>query len=313
MKLIRNLLIFLVVTVAVVFLARNVILKAAIEQGVTTVTGFKTTVEGIQYEFPSTIHIKGLEIQNPAGFNEKVFTNIPEIYVNLVFAEILQGKAVHLREVRLDLQKIHIEKNEKGISNIELLSSVGGQPAKPSSTSAKPAPGEKKPAMPFLLDKLELTIRNVGFEDRSATAGVTSVVTPKRVSVDLNVNKEIFTNITDPMTLVNVIVMKILKGATFGNLLNLDPSKLMNENLNAAMSSGQELLNKQTQALQQQTSALLQSQTTQKAGALLDSSLQSTQGALGDTTTAAKEKLSGLFGKVKNLQTNEAATEVNAS
>lgn len=311
MKLIKNLIIFLVVAVAVLFVARNVVLKAAIEQGVSAVTGFKTTLEGIKYEFPSTIHIKGLEIQNPAGFNEKVFTNIPEIYVNLVFAELLQGKAVHLREVRLDLQKIHIEKNEKGVTNIELLSSVGGkQPAKPSEP-AKPAPGEKKPAMPFLLDKLELTIRNVGFEDRSA--GIASAVTPKKVSVDLNVNKEVFTNITDPMTLVNVIVMKILKGATFGNLLNLDPSKMMNENLNAAMSSGQEMLNKQTAALQQQANTMLQSQATKQASELLGSSMQSAQSSLGDSTAAAKEKLSGLFGKVKSLQPTETVTETQTS
>jgi hypothetical protein len=312
MKLIRNLLVFLVVTVAVVFLARNAILKAAIEQGVTVVTGFKTTVAGIKYDFPSRIHIQGLEIQNPAGFNEKVFTNIPEIYVDLILPELLQGKGLHLPEVRLNLQEVHIEKNEKGVSNIELLSSVGGSQTKPSGAPAKPAPGEKKPALPFQLDKLELTIRNVSFEDRSGLLGAATVV-PKKVSVDLNVNKEIFTNIADPMTLVNVIVMKIVKGATFGNLLNLDPSKLMNESLSSAMSSGQEMLNKQTAALQQQTSALLQSQTTQKAGALLDSSLQSTQGALGDTTAAAKEKLSGLFGKVKSLQSGEAATEATAS
>ena len=36
------------------------------------------------------------------------------------------------------------------------------------------------------------------------------------------------------------------------------------------------------------------------------------QGALGDTATAAKEKLSGLFGKVKSM-TSEQSTETASS
>ncbi len=319
MKLIRNLLIFLVVIVAVAFLMRNTILKAAIEQGVTSVTGFKTKVDSVKYDFPSTIQIQGLEIQNPAGFKEKVFTSIPEIYADLVFLELVQGKRIHLREVRLSLQEIHIEKNEKGVSNIELLSSVGGSQAKPGGP-AKPAPAEKKPAMPFLLEKLELTIRNVSYEDHSGALGAAPVV-PKRVAVDLNVDKELFANIQDPQTLVNLIVVKIVRGATFGNLLNLSPDKLLGENFNAIMSSGQQLIGQQAQALQNQlgsvsnqaTSLVNQSQVAQKAGALVDSSMQNAQGALGDSATAAKDKLSGLFGKVKSLQSGEQTAETQAS
>ncbi|HXV28097.1 MAG TPA: AsmA family protein [bacterium] len=303
MKFLRFLLIVLIVLAVFLFVAKDWVIKAGIEQGVTALTGFKTSVKSLKYDFPSTIHIKELKIRNPKGFEEETFASIPEIYISLVLSELLQGKRLHLPEVRLNVQEIHLEKNKEGVSNVELLSSVGGKPGE--KPAAKPKEeGEKKPPMPFLLDRLELSVRDVSYEDRSAVMGV-APVPGKKIAVDLNLQNQVFTDITDPLVLVNVILMKILNSATFGKLLNINPQDLLGENLTGVLSSGQELVGKQAAAVTQQlgsvtggaASAVTESETAKKAGSLV-----------GDSLGGAKDQVSGLFGKIKSLAPAEDAS-----
>ena len=77
--------------------AKDVIIKIVAETAVTMVTGFKTSIKSIHYDFPTTIQIQGLRIENPSEFNTRVFVDIPEIYSSLVLSELLKGKKVHLQ------------------------------------------------------------------------------------------------------------------------------------------------------------------------------------------------------------------------
>ncbi len=277
---------FIIILAAAVFLivAKDWVLKAAVETFVSRITGFETKLDDLKYDFPSTIQIKGLEIRNPAGFNQKIFADIPEIYVSLQLKELLKAKRIHLPEVRLNIQEVNIEKKADGISNVEMLRSVGKGKAVSQATDAGMAPSQKKPALAFLLDRLELTIRNVSFEDRSSILGAASVV-PKRLSVDLNVQKEVYTNIKDPALLVNLIVVKVLNSATLGRLLDIDPQKLLGTNLSGALTAGQKLAIKQAEALTGQATLIAgKTEVSQKAAKLLNET---------------KDQVSGLLEKLK--------------
>ncbi len=299
-KFLSILIAFVVVAAVFLILAKDWVIKAAMEQAVTHLTGFKTTVDSLKYDFPSTIQIQGLEVQNPKGFEEKIFASIPEIYISLVLPEILQGKRTHLREVRLNVQEVHIEKNKEGVSNVELLSSVGGKPGqKPQAKPERQEKAEKKPPMPFLLERMELSVRNVSYEDHSGLVGI-APVPGKKLAVDLNLQNEVFTNITDPLVLVNVVLVKILNSATFGKLLNISPSDLLGENLTGVLSSGQEFVGQQATALREQVGTV-QSDVTKQAESLV-----------GETTSSAKEQVSGLFGKIKSFAPGEETTAQKA-
>ena len=311
--------VLIVILAAVVFLivAKDWVLKAAIELGVTRMTGFETTVEDLKYDFPSIIQIKGLTIRNPSGFNHKTFADIPEIYISLALKDLLKAKMLHLPEVRLNIQEVNIEKRADAISNIELLSSVGGKGQAQGTTPA--SSGEKKPMMPFLLEKLVLTIRNVSYEDRSGLVGAAGSVVPvpKSLTVDLNVREEVFTNIRDPLLLVNVILVKILNSATLGRLLNIDPEKLLTQTLSGTLDTGQAFVTKNAGALTrevsatagQAVSAVSQAEVSQKAERLLRGSVGEGKAALGTTGSAVKDQVSGLFGKLKSLQSEEKPAE----
>lgn len=318
-KFLGSLLIIVLAAVVFLIVAKDWVLKAAIEQFATRLTGFETKLDDLKYDFPSTLSLKGLEIQNPAGFNQKIFVNIPEIYVSLVFRELVQGKRIHLRKMLLNIQEVNIEKRPDGVSNVELLSSVGGSASKPAAQEPASA-GEMKAGIPFLLETLELTVRNVSFEDRSGILGAAPVV-PKKLSVDLNLQKEVFSDIQDPAVLVNLIVVKILNSATLGRLLNIDPQKLLGENLSGALNTGQLLVTKGAgtltkelgSAASQASSYVEQAQVSQKADRLLKGSVGGAKDVVGDTTSIVKDQVSGLFGKLKSLPpTQEKPAEKTA-
>ncbi len=302
-KFLSSLFIFILAVLVFAVVAKDWIIKTAIEQGVTRATGFSTQVDSVKFDFPSTIHIQGLNIDNPSGFKEKIFVNIPEIYASLVLDEILQGKRIHLPEVRLNLREIHIEKNEKGVSNVELLSSVGGQGAKQERKTLEKA--EQKPPMPFLLEKLVLTLGTVSYSDRSSL--LASSPLPAKVKVDLHVNEEVITNIQDAKALVNIILAKVLNGASLGNLLDLDAKALLNSSLSGVTDTGKQLIGKSSELVtkglgdvtSQAKNLADQNEVTRKAEALLGGATSKTTDALGDAAGAAKSQVSGLFGKLK--------------
>jgi hypothetical protein len=203
------LLLFILILTAgmLLFVFREPILKAAVAQAVSSLTGFDTSVRALNLNLKQgVLHVEGLTLLNPESFEGRVFADIPEIHVSIDLGAILKKEKIHLRELRLSMKEIHIEKNTQGVSNISRLASV----AEARRGGAKPE-AEKKPGLPFYLDRFELTLRKVSLNDRSG-------VIPKKIAVDMKIEKQVFEGITDPKSIVNLILMKILTESTFANL-----------------------------------------------------------------------------------------------
>lgn len=279
--------IFVVLVATIFFFIGNWLLARASETIVEKVTGFPTHISSLKFYLPNSIQIKGLQINNPSGFQKKLFAEIPEVYVNLDVQALIKKEAVHLREIRLDLQQVNIEKNVSGTSNIGLLSAL----AKKKSTEEKPAAESTK--MPFVLDKLTLSIRRVSYADVSG-------IIPTNVATDLHVQNEEFTNIKSPLVLVNLIIYKIIKGTTFGNL-GIDTAFLDNS-VAGAFQLGSGVVK-------------LGAALTNDAANILSANLTTVQGAGGkalntasNTANTAKKKVTGILGGIKNQVYNPSET-----
>jgi len=195
--------------------------------------------------------------------------------------------------LRLNLEEIYIEKNRNGVSNISLLKSV--RPEKKTAVPAQP-----KRATPFYLDSLELTAHHVTYVDYSEQTGmirkgiqgvVPAEIARKRFSVDLNIEKQVFTGINKPDAVVHLILMKVLYGKALGNLkeFGVDPSELVNtfklqDTLKSVKTSGQEVF--------QQTTGLFVRETK-------------------DAFKGAEGQVTGLFGKF--LKPESASREETAN
>ncbi len=311
-KILVFILIVFIALIGLAWAAQDLILKNVLERVVTGLTGFNTTVGSIHYQFPATLHIQKLLIENPAEFREKTFADIPEIYVSVDLPEIISAKRIHLPEIRLNIQEVNLEKNKDGKTNAQLLASVAE--AKTEKRETATASESEKKSMPFALDRFELTMRHVSYADQGSLipganmagkflseAGASTTLGPKKMSVDLKVQKEVFTDIHDPAALVNLILLKIMYGTTFGKVLGLNPKQLLSGTLGETWTSGEEML-KQTSGLVEQSLNEVVSQINPNTLKKTASSLGTeATGTINDAAGEVKNQLGGLFKKVKSV------------
>ncbi len=291
------------------YVARERLIRKGFESSVTKLTGFKTTVGRIRLELhPAVIHLQDLKIYNPQAFKKEIFADIPEIYIAPDLGPILRKESIHFREIRFAVKELNVVKDEKGVSNLQVLSSVG------KSEGSKPQPQaapQEKPALPFKLDRLELTLRKVSFEDHVAVLGLAKI--PKKASVDLKIEKQIFKNITDPNAIVNVVLIKVLFGTTFGNL-GID-SRLLKQDLAKTVSVGSDIILQTADEALKTTESVVQD-TVGSATGILNQAAQTvgtvelgqathkltdkTETAVKETLGQAKQEVTGLLGKFKS-------------
>ncbi len=200
-----------------IYFGRNLIIKTSVSAGVKAMTGLKLSIKSMNIGIlKSLIGINGLQLFNPPGFVDKLMVDLPEIYVDYNLGAFIKRK-VHLEEVRLDLKEFSVIKNEKGELNIDSLRVVEEK------KEEKVKGEEEKTEMPEIqIDVLELKIGKVVYKDYSKG-------TPPKVR-EFNVNiDERYENITNPRTLISLIIVKALKNTTIARLTNFNLGALQED------------------------------------------------------------------------------------
>ena len=237
----------LLLLVAVLLFAKNIIAKVSVEKGVEMVTGLRLDMQSLDVGIIETlIGIEGLQLYNPEGYKDKVMVDIPEIYVDYDLGAFFKGE-VHLEEVRLNLKEFVVVKNEKGELNLNALKVVkeeGKEEVVEEKTSVK----EEKTKMPPLqIDVLELKIGKVIYKDYSKGTP------PKVREFNININER-YENITDPKTFASLILVKTLAGTTIARLANFDLGPLktqVGETLKEATEITQETVGEAVEAVKE--------------------------------------------------------------
>jgi len=269
----------LVGSIVVLFLAKNVIAKVAVESGAKLVTGLKLEMESLKINlFDTSLGVNNLRLHNPKGYQDKVMVNLPEFYVDYTLSDILKGN-IHLPELRLNLEEILIVKNADGSLNIDSLTAL--QKSKEGTAQKKPeapkaAKKEKGKAPQIQLDRFTLHIGQVVYKDYSKKGGEPSVKTFK-----VNLNEE-FRDITNPYSLVSIIVVKVMMSTPLAALTNFDVAGL-SSGVTDALASSTELAKN---AANQAQSLLVD--TGGSAVKALGNAGESLKDATGDPMAAAK-------------------------
>lgn len=279
----KRLLVLLLVGVLVVggilFIAKDWLIKQAFASAVETLTGFDTTVSGLRLDLLNGIvHLEGLVLLNPYEFEERVFADVPEIYLKMDLAALIKKEKIYIRELRFDVSRFNIEKNKNGVSNVSLLTSVK------KTQGEQTAPAVKKQGMPFRLDRLELTLGRVSYNDRSS-------LVPKKLAVDAHVNHQIFEGITDAKSIINIILMKVISATPFGNL-GINPiaiQKQLKTSVKSVRDFGEKIF--------QEAGATYVAEQTQVVGKQVWSEGKETVTQVG---SVAREEITGLWGKVRS-------------
>ena len=213
MKLLAKLIAFLIVVLVVLVLARNVVIKAAMETGARIVAGMPLSIGKLDIGLsPTLVDIENLVVKNPGGFHDTALVDIPKIFVGYNLPDILKGK-VHLENLEFDMKQFTVVKNEKGELNLDRLKALQGT-QKPS--AQKPSTGPKAPArpIPIQIDMMHLKIGKVVYVDYSSGRPST-----KEFLINLD---QSYQNITDLNSVVRLIVLKAMMSSGISNLTNFD-------------------------------------------------------------------------------------------
>ena len=151
--------------------------------------------------------IYGLVIGNPKGFNEKRLASVPEASVTYDLGALFKGK-VHLKQIRINMQEVTIERNGEGKFNLMEIKALK-KPAQAPVESKQPEPAKpqdpSKPSEPTKLPPLQIDEVNLDLgKARFASNGTVK-------EFDLGVKNQTFHNVTYAPALIRDMVFFILK------------------------------------------------------------------------------------------------------
>lgn len=174
-KIIKWLLVLLVVLGVVLYFARNVVARRAVEIAAKEMTGFPLEIGSVDIGlFSGTLEVRDLKLMNPPEFHGGTFVILPLVKVDYVTMSFL-SRSPHIKELIVNVAEVDLVKNEKGETNATVLQnraaavSGSGGTSKPADTSVGTpsggtpsggAPKEEK-KMPYRVDLVKVHVGTV--------------------------------------------------------------------------------------------------------------------------------------------------------
>ncbi len=184
--LIRILLVFVALLV-ILFLARNFVARKAVEVGVTKVTGFPLEIGSVKLGlFSSKVDVHDLKLMNPPEFQEKLFVDMPQLYVDYRLGSMLK-KAPHIDDMLINIKQLVIVTSNKGESNAKKLKGIVSS----GDSSTK-----------YSIDKLRVHVGTVTIKDFSRAK-------PSERSITLNIDAT-YNNITDATDISRLVLLTVM-------------------------------------------------------------------------------------------------------
>ena len=187
----------IVSAVALAFVFKDVIARNVIVRGFESVTGAPMEMGSVRFSFGGAVEAKGIKLFNPGSYSDRLMADIPEFTVTADIPQFLKGK-VHLSLLKLSLKEIAVVRDAKGALNVDSLRAL--------------QPKGSGPAPQIAIDLVQYSVGKVTYRDYQL--GITK-------EFDVNLSDSL-SNVTDPMSLVKVILSKALKSTSIPELANLD-------------------------------------------------------------------------------------------
>jgi hypothetical protein len=176
-----------VILLVVLFLARNFIARVSVEYGAKKLTGFPLEIGSVDVGlFSSKVDVHNLKLMNPPEYQEKMFVDMPELYVDYRLRSMFSG-APHINDMLINIKQLVVVKTDKGDSNAMKLKGVvtsGGGSSK------------------YTIDKLRIHIGTVTLKDYSHPK-------PTEHNTPLNIDVT-YPNITDSTDITRLILLTVM-------------------------------------------------------------------------------------------------------
>lgn len=198
----------LAIAVFMLFLLKDIIIKASIESAVSYKTGLRIKIGELKTNFSKGfISIKDMFILNPKGFDDRIMAELPEVYIDYDLSAILKRK-IHLKNIKINLKELMIVKEKddrKNLDHIKSLKKKGTERQKEKDSGSQS----------LQIDNLYLKMGKVIYKDYSA--GEKPMIT----EFDININAR-YKNLKNTDAIMRLIIAKALINTTLSTLSDFD-------------------------------------------------------------------------------------------
>ena len=176
-----------VALLVILFLSRSFVARKAVEVGVTKVTGFPLEIGSVKVGLSlNKVDVRDLKLMNPPEFQEKMFVDMPQLYVDYRLASMLK-RAPHINDMFINIKQLVIVKDNKGESNAKKLKGIVSS----GDSSTK-----------YSIDKLRIHVGTVTIKDLSRAK-------PSEHNINLNIDAT-YNNITDATDITRLVLLTVM-------------------------------------------------------------------------------------------------------
>jgi hypothetical protein len=195
----------LVLILAVLLTARNIIIRAGLQQGMRISTGLRLNIDKLEVGLlQPVINIKNSTLSNPSGYTDPVMADVGEIHLRYKPVDMLKGH-IYLKDLRITLRELFIIRGRGNQLNYDALKTFRS--------------GRYGPSSQLTIDDFSLNIGKVVYKD------YTHVPSPlvKVYNLDLS---EHYSGIHGTDDLERLIMVGILNKTSISSLIKVDLNKL---------------------------------------------------------------------------------------
>lgn len=185
----------LIILLVILAIAKNRIIKSAIEKTSKQVMGVETVIGRVSLSIiKQSVSIKGLRLYQPESFPEGVFIDITEISASCNVASLL-SKKIHIPKLVLNIKEVILITDKSGNLNVDALKIAQEKESKTQDEKAETA---------FQIDEMILTVDKVIYEQYGQDDK------PIIKAFDIGIKDEKYENITSPQQLAGKILGTVL-------------------------------------------------------------------------------------------------------
>jgi hypothetical protein len=209
----------LIVLLVVLFLSLNFIARVSVEIGAKKITGFPLKIGSVDVRlFSSKLDVRDLTLMNPPEYQEKMFVDMPELYIDYRLRSMLGG-APHINDMLINIKQLVIVKTAKGDSNaMKLKGVVSG--------------GDSKSSAKYQVDQLRIQVGSVTIKDYSHAKPIERTLT-------LNLHRT-YNNISDSTDITRLVLLSIAGSVPLPDI-GIKPDDLKKDLGNVTDQAGQAL------------------------------------------------------------------------
>ncbi len=200
------------------FLARNPLMKFGIQKGAEVFAGLPVKIDRLHWDLQnSSLTIRGLRVFGRGDFSDDLMLDASEVFAAYALKD-LRYREIHLKKVRLNIDKAVIVQNADGRVNWTVLNpskkAVGQADSGPSPKNTAQKPREEA-AFKIRLDEVMLRLNKVVYKSYASNGAASS----KEIPVNMS---ERFTDVRRVEDVVIQVAQELGARRLFGNVFNLN-------------------------------------------------------------------------------------------